>query len=158
MRIFPALRVMAAMSIAASLAVILLAGCAHAPAAGSVITPSGVSIQDAFARPAPAGGIGGAFLTVVNRGSTPDRLVGARTPVAQSVELHETIDDNGVMKMRPVPGGYEVPANGKLELKPNGKHLMFMGLSAPLKAGEELEITLTFEKAGDVTIKAPIHE
>ncbi len=158
MRTFGIFRALASASIVALIATAQLAGCAPGPAAGSIVTKSGLSIRDAFARPAPAGGIGGAFLTVVNPGSTADRLVAASTPVAQSVELHETIDDNGVMKMRPVPGGYEVPANGKLELKPGGKHLMFVGLSSPLTEGQEVEITLTFEKAGDVTIKAPIHQ
>ncbi|MGE5603390.1 MAG: copper chaperone PCu(A)C [Nitrososphaerales archaeon] len=158
MRNFGALRMMLAAAIVTLVAVSLAAGCTSRPAAGLVVTPSGLAIRDAYARPAPAGGMGGAFLTVVNSGKAADRLVAARTPVAQSVELHETIDDNGVMKMRPVAGGYEIPANGKLELKPGGKHLMFVGLGTPLKVGEELEITLTFEKAGDVSIKAPIHE
>ncbi len=158
MKSFGVARAGAAAAIAVLVAITLAASCASRPPAGSVVTASGLTIQDAYVRPAPAGGIGGAFLTVVNPSSTPDRLVAARTSVAQSVELHETIDDSGVMKMRPVPGGYEVPAKGKLELKPGGKHLMFVGLGSDLKAGQELEITLTFDKAGDVTIKARIHE
>lgn len=131
-----------------------LAGCATIPPPSSA--PAGVTVQDAFARPAPAGGMGGAFLTVVNASDIPDRLIGARANVAPTVELHETYDDNGVMKMRPVPGGFEVPAKGRLELKPGGKHLMFVGLASPLEEGKEVEITLVFEKAGEMTVKAPI--
>ena len=127
-------------------------------ARGRGASPAGLAVENAFARPAPSGGNGGAFLTIVNSGSTADRLVAARSSAAPSTELHETIDDNGVMKMRPVPGGFEVPANGQLELKPGGKHLMFVNLTSPLTAGSEVAITLVFDKAGEITIKAPIRE
>jgi copper(I)-binding protein len=123
-----------------------------APGAGS----ASLKIEDAFARPAPSGGNGGAFLTVVNAGPAADRLVAARSPVAPTIEFHETIDDNGIMKMRAAPGGFDVPANGRLELKPGGRHVMFIGLTAPLVEGEEVELTLVFEKAGQITVKAPI--
>ncbi len=136
---------------------LLLVGCAGSPTpAGRSVGP--LTVDDIYARPAPAGGIGGAFLTVRNAGQTPDRLVGARTSVAQAVELHETIEENGVMKMRPVAGGFEVPAGGKLELKPGGGHMMFVGLSSALKQGEQIEITLSFEKAGDITLNVPVHQ
>ncbi len=137
--------------LALCLAGVLVGGCA---ATGS----GGLDVENVYSRPAPAGGMGGAFVTVTNGGDTPDRLIGARTSVAEAVELHETIDDNGVMKMRPVPGGFEVPAKGKLELKPGGKHLMFVGLNTALQEGKEIEITLTFEKAGDIAVKAPIRQ
>jgi periplasmic copper chaperone A len=136
----------------------LLGGCSKSGPQGAGVSLGDLSIENAYSRPAPAGGIGGAFLTVVNHGGTSDRLVAARTSVADSVELHETINDNGVMKMRPVTGGYEVPANGKLELKPGGNHMMFVGLKSALTQGNEVEITLTFEKAGEVTVKAPVHQ
>ena len=59
------------------------------------------------------------------------------------------INDNGVMKMREVPG-YDVPAKGSFELKPGGAHLMFMNIKQPFKEGERVPVTLTFEKAGEV--------
>ncbi len=67
---------------------------------------------------------------------------------AQTVELHETINDGGVMKMRPVPSGFEVPATGALELKPGGKHVMLIGLTKPMVGGEEIEITLQVREVG----------
>ncbi len=137
----------------------LLAGC------GATATPSSAGqavgnlrVTDVVARPGPAGGISGAFLTVVNTGSSPDRLVSASSPVAPTTELHETIDDNGVMKMRPALSGFEIPANGRLELKPGGKHVMFVGLTSAVAVGNQLEITLTFEKAGTITLKAPVKQ
>lgn len=153
---------MAAMkrSMATAAAIVLIiaglaAGCTAIPAAAP---HAGLTIEGPFARPAPGSGQGGAFLTVVNAGSNADRLIAARSPVAPVTELHETIDDNGVMKMRPVPGGFEVPAGGRLELKPGGKHLMFVGLTTPLTAGSEIEITLVFEKAGEIAVKAPVQQ
>lgn len=96
-------------------------------------------------------------MTITGHGSA-DRLVGATSPWAPTVELHETINDGGVMKMRPVPGGFEVPATGSLELKPGGKHIMLIGLNKPLVNGEEIEITLRFEKGGEITVKVPVRQ
>lgn len=132
-------------------------GAAGDPTAAAT-TASGLKVEGAFSRPVPAGGNGGAFLTVKNTGPSADRLISARSPVAPITELHETINDNGVMKMRPVPGGFEVPAKGQLELKPGGKHVMFVGLTTAIVAGTEVELTLVFEKAGEITVKAPVKE
>ncbi len=144
-------------TIVAVLLLLLAAGCAPLPAATSPAAAPGITVDGAFARPSPSeGGNGGAFMTITNNSGAPDRLIGASSPAAKMVEIHETIDDNGVMKMRPVAGGFEVPAGGKLELKPGGKHVMLMGLTAPLTEGGEVEITLKFEKAGEVTVKAPV--
>lgn len=138
-----------------ALALLLAAGCAPLPAATG--PAAGITIEGAYARPSPTeGGTGGMFMTIANGAGAADRLTGGSSPAAQTVEIHETIDDNGVMKMRPVPGGFEIPAGGKLELKPGGKHVMLIGLTAPLAEGQEIEITLNFEKAGPVTIKAPV--
>jgi periplasmic copper chaperone A len=148
-------------TIVAVLLLLLAAGCAPLPAATSPAAGSvpalGITVDAAFARPSPAeGGNGGVFMTITNNSDGPDRLVGASSPAAKMVEIHETIDDNGVMKMRAVEGGFEIPAGGKLELKPGGKHVMLMGLTAPLNEGGEVEVTLNFEKAGPVTVKAPV--
>jgi copper(I)-binding protein len=128
---------------------LLVAACV--PAGG------GVAIKDPFARATPTGAqTGGAFATIVNNGQSADRLMSASSPAARTVELHETVDDNGVMKMEPHPEGWEVPAGGTLELKPGGKHIMLIGLTAPLVAGEKIQITLNFEKAGAQTVDVPV--
>jgi periplasmic copper chaperone A len=131
------------------IASLLVAACV--PAGG------GVLIQDAFARASPAGApTGGAFAIIVNNGQAADRLVSATSPAAKTVELHETVDENGVMKMVHHPEGWEIPASGTLELKPGGKHIMLIGLTAPLEAGKKIQITLNFEKAGAQTIDMPV--
>ena len=98
---------------------------------------------------APGAQVAGGYMTITNAGAA-DRLVAAYSPAAAKVELHTHINDNGVMKMREVPGGYEIPAKGSFELKPGGAHLMFMNLKAPLKEGDKVPVTLKFEKAGEV--------
>jgi copper(I)-binding protein len=116
--------------------------------------PPPVEVQNAWARATAAGATaGGVFLTMMDKGA-PDRLVSASTPVAAMAEVHETVNDNGVMRMRPVPA-LPVPANQPVELKPGGYHIMLMGLKQQLKDGETFPVTLTFEKAGSVT--ATVH-
>ncbi len=124
-----------------------LAACAQA----------GIVVKDPFANPSPAaGGTGGAFMTIVNNSKEPDRLISAQCSIAKMVELHETLNTDGVMSMRPRPDGFEIPAGGTVELKPGGKHVMLMGLTDPLKADEIIEITLNFEKAGAVKVQVPV--
>jgi copper(I)-binding protein len=119
----------------------------------------GIVITDPMARPAPLeGGTGGAFMTIRNESGQADRLRSADSPAAQSVELHETVDDTGVMRMVPQPDGWEVAPGGRLELKPGGKHIMLLGLVRPLKAGDTIEITLNFDKAGEIRVQAPVKD
>lgn len=139
------------------LVTLALIGCAS-PSAAPAGAVGALSVLDPVARPGPAEGISGAFLTVVNTGATSDRLLAARTAIAPTTELHETFDDNGVLRMRLAATGFEVPANGRLELKPGGKHMMFVGLTAAVTVGSEIEITLVFEQAGELTIKAPVKQ
>jgi len=108
-----------------------------------------VQIEKPWARATPPGAkVGGGYMTIRNAGAA-DKLVGASSPAAGKVELHVHVNDNGVMRMREVPG-YDVPAKGSFELKPGGAHLMFMDLKAPFKEGTKVPVTLKFEKAGEV--------
>ena len=97
---------------------------------------------------APGAKVAGGYMLIRNQGAA-DRLVSASSPAAAKVELHVHVNDNGVMRMREVPG-YDVPAKGSFELKPGGAHLMFLDIKQPFKEGEKLPVTLKFEKAGEV--------
>jgi hypothetical protein len=99
--------------------------------------------------------VSAAYLTVHNSGEA-DTLVKAATPLTSTVQLHEVITEGSSSKMQEKPGGFPVPANGTLELKPGGFHIMLMDLKAPIALGETVSLTLTFEKAGEVTIEAPV--
>ncbi|TBW37411.1 copper chaperone PCu(A)C [Siculibacillus lacustris] len=104
---------------------------------------------------APAGG---GFLTVTNTGTTADRLVSVTSAVADKVEIHESAVVDGVMRMRPLERGLEIPAGAKVELKPGGNHVMFVGLKAPFEKGTAFKGTLTFEKAGSVEVDFAVEE
>ncbi|MFO1144142.1 MAG: copper chaperone PCu(A)C [Amaricoccus sp.] len=95
------------------------------------------------------------YLTVRNEGSAPDRLLAVRADFPE-VSLHvvET-DAEGVTRMLPVDG-IAIPAGATVQLEPRGAHVMFMGLSAPFEAGQEVAATLVFEKAGEIAVRFPV--
>jgi len=101
---------------------------------------------------------GGAYVTIENKGKNADKLVGASSPVAKTVEIHTMTMDGNVMKMREV-GQIEIPAAGRIEMKPgDGYHLMLMGLQQPLKPGDSFPMTLVFEKAGKTEVTVKVQE
>lgn len=105
----------------------------------------------------PAAKVAGGYLTIVNKGSAPDKLLSATAEIAPKTEIHRMTMDNGVMTMRAVEGGIEVPAGGQVALEPGdggaGYHLMFMAIKTPLKEGETFKGALTFEKAGVIEVE-----
>ena len=112
-----------------------------------------ITIEDPWSRATPGGAkVGVGFLTIKNEGKTEDRLLSAASPIAARAEIHETKMENDMMTMRPVSGGIAIPLGGSVTLAPNGYHLMFADLSAPLKQGEQFKATLTFEHAGAVEV------
>jgi copper(I)-binding protein len=113
-----------------------------------------IKIEQPWARATPGGAkVGGGYMTIVNTGSEADRLVGGSLPQAGKVEIHEMKMDGDVMQMRPVPGGLEIKPGQKVELAPNGYHVMFMDLREPFKQGEKLKGQLRFEKAGAIDVE-----
>lgn len=117
-----------------------------------------IVIDDPYARAAsPIAKSGAAFFVIENTGPEDDRLVAAAAPIAKRVELHtHTAGDNGVMRMHEVEGGIPVSAGGEARLERGGLHVMFMGLTQPMEDGGSFPLTLTFEKAGDMTIEVPV--
>ena len=115
-----------------------------------------ISVEQPWSRATPGGAkVGAGYLTVTNGSATPDRLLSATTEVAGRTEIHEMSMNNGMMQMRPLPDGVEVPAKGSVALEPGATHLMLLDLKQPLKEGDRFSGTLTFEKAGplDVTFE-----
>jgi copper(I)-binding protein len=104
------------------------------------------------ATPATAQSAGG-FLTITNKGTTPDRLVAVRSPVSAKVEVHEVRMEGNVMKMRELEKGLEIAPGATVMLKPGGFHIMFMGLKAPVAKDSQVPVTLVFEKAGSIDIE-----
>ena len=114
-----------------------------------------IDIAHPWSRATPQGAkVAAGYLTLKNSGSLPDRLVAVSAEIAGKAEIHEmAVDDKGVMTMRPLAGGVEIPAGGEVELKPGGLHLMFMSITRGAKEGEKLKGTLTFEKAGTIEVE-----
>lgn len=120
-----------------------------------------VRVENAWSRPAmtmghETGSTGVVYLTLVNEGGEPDRLTGAKTDVAASAELHRSTMEGGMMKMRPVSRGIEIPAGGRVELKPGGYHLMLINLRRELNAGDRFSVALELEKSGTITAEAQV--
>ena len=90
-----------------------------------------------------------------NNGGTDDALVGIATPAADMPMLHETVVTDGVASM-PHAMSVSVPAGQTVELAPGGYHGMLMGLTSALKEGDSFPVTLTFAKAGAVTVNVEV--
>ena len=128
----------------------------HHKMSGHHAMSKGIEIENAWARATPGmAKNGGAYFTAKNMGKSADRIVGVSADVAEKVELHTHLNDNGVMRMRQVDG-VDVPAGGEVAFKPGGYHIMFIGLHKPLKEGERFPVTLMFEKAGKQTVEIKV--
>jgi len=116
-----------------------------------------VSAEKPWSRETPPGAkVGAGFMQLKNAGAA-DRVVGASSPVAGRVEMHVTVREGEVMKMREVKA-FDLPAGGTFELKPGGAHLMLMDLKRPLKKGETVPLTLKLEKGGELKLELPVQE
>lgn len=123
------------------------------PVAAQDAQTDALEITGGFAR-ASVSMNGAGFLTIQSKGEA-DRLIGFRSALVKRPELHTHINDNGIMKMRQVEA-IDVPAGGEVALRPGGLHLMMMGLTGHLTEGDTVDVTLIFEKAGDVEVKLPV--
>ena len=113
-----------------------------------------IQVGKPWSRATPKGAkVAGAYMTITNKGSEADRLIGASTPVASQAEVHQMAMDKGVMSMRPVPGGLEIKPGQTVMLNPESFHVMLMGLRQPLTQGERIKATLDFAKAGKLDLE-----
>jgi copper(I)-binding protein len=142
----------------AGTAVALLLSVGVAPALTSMayagdFKAGAIEIENPWSPSAPNGAkVAGGYLTIVNHGPTPDRLLSATAAIAGKTGIHQMKVRNGVMEMREVKDGLDVPASGTVKLKPGAYHLMFMDLKRLPKKGESFAGTLTFAKAGTVNV------
>jgi copper(I)-binding protein len=116
-------------------------------------TVGSLAISSPWSRTTPKGtqmGVG--YMAIKNNGTTPDRLIGGSVEVADSFELHVTIIENGIARMREL-SKIEIKPGETIEFKPGGSHAMFVDLKHPLSKGEHVKGTLIFEHAGTVQIE-----
>jgi len=128
-----------------------------APALAEGTGNTSITIEQPWARATPSGATtGAAYMTIDNKSATADRLTGVSSAVADKLQIHEMKVENGVMQMREISGGLSIPAGGSVVLKPGSYHVMLIGLKKPLTAGATFPLTLTFEKAGNISVTVPV--
>ena len=116
-----------------------------------------ISVADAWARPTGPSGTTAAYMTIANRGNTADVLKRVRSKKVKSIEMHQaTVTADGVVQMRKVEGGLPIEAGASIVFEPGGTHVMLLGLGDALNAGEQLLLTLEFDRAGPVDVLVPV--
>ena len=113
-----------------------------------------LDIAHPWSRPTMKGtSAAGGYLSITNKGAEPDRLIGATSPMASRIEVHEMANVDGAMKSRPVADGLEIKPGKTIVFKPGAHRILLIGLKQPLQVGDKVKGTLTFEKAGTVDIE-----
>ena len=134
-------------------AALLASAVVAAPAWAQSYKVGSLEIEQPWTRAtAPTAPTAGGYLKIVNKGTTADRLVSAKSAASAKVEIHEMKMEGSVMRMRELEKGLEIPAGGTVMLQPGGYHVMFMQLKEPFKEGAKIPVTLVFEKAGSVDV------
>jgi len=132
-----------------------LAGCGGGATTASSAGGIEITVTNAaFREPTAPGAPAAVYLKISNSGARAEVLLGASSPGAASVDLHETaMDSSGMMGMHPIER-LEIPANGSVTLEPGGYHFMLMGLTdEAMVAGATIELRLQFERAGTVVVE-----
>ena len=136
---------------------VIMASLLAMPVRAAEVKAGDLVITQAWTRATPGGArTGGGYLTIENKGTAPDRLIGGSAEVAGKIEVHEMAMNNGVMTMRPLEKGLAIEPGKTVKLAPGGYHLMLMDLKSPLKQGDKLPVTLEFEKAGKVSVSLDV--
>jgi periplasmic copper chaperone A len=124
------------------------------PALAQQFKGGDITIDKAWSRATPKGAaVGAGYLVIHNHGATADKLTGGSADFAAGVSVHEMTKDNGIMRMRELTSGLEIPANGEIVLSPGAYHIMFTGLKQPLEKGASVKASLTFEHAGSIAVE-----
>lgn len=122
----------------------------------SCSAPPSIAVSDAWARATVAGQpSAAAYLTIANKGGESDRLVSVSSTAGEA-SLHSTSMDGGVMRMRAMTEGLDVPAGATVKLAPGGTHVMLAKLPAPLAKGSAFPLTLKFERSGDKSVSVRV--
>jgi copper(I)-binding protein len=127
-----------------------------APAQAADYRVGGVEIRHPWTRPAQAGMNGVGYLTLVNVGAKPVRLLMVQSPAARSVTVHQTSQAGGVSSMRPVTGGLAIAPGAKVEFSPGGYHLMLVGLTRAQSLGGKVPLTLVFDGGRRIRVELAV--
>ena len=124
------------------------------PASSHDFTVGSLEIKHPWSLKAPVvAPVLGGYLTIVNTGTTDDRLLGGSSPVTERFEIHVSSVVDGVARMRPVKEGITISAGSTVKLEPGAAHIMFEKPMQRPAEGEKFKATLQFEKAGPVEVE-----
>lgn len=127
---------------------------AAAAALAADFTAGAIRISDPWSRATPDGAkVAAGYLTIINTGKEPDRLIGGTAVISTTFEIHEMTMVDNIMRMRALPKGLEIKPGETVRLQPGGLHVMFLDLKQPPKEGRPIKGTLVFERAGKVEIE-----
>jgi copper(I)-binding protein len=144
---------------AAITAFAVLAGTANVLAAetGGPWKLGDIVVEQAWARLVPGSARTGAvYLTVHNKSGQDDLLLAVDSPVAESTAVHETIVENDVARMEPLPAGVNLPSHGEVVMRPGGMHIMMTGVSSDIRVGSLMPVKMVFRDAGSLDFDVPV--
>ena len=137
--------------------IFVLTQLAVAPALAADYDVGSMHIAQPWSRATPKGATtGAAYMTITNKGTTPDRVSCVSSDASAQCQIHSMTMEGSVMKMRPVEGGLEIKPGETVTLAPSGFHMMLVTLKHPLEAGQTLKATLKFDKAGTIDVEYPV--
>jgi copper(I)-binding protein len=113
------------------------------------------TIRDAWARAADSGSTGGAYLTLVNADTAAVTITGLSSPAAQTTELHESMQHDGMSHMVPRPT-MVIPRDSALTMAPGGLHVMLNDLRRALHVGDSVPVVLSVNNGRTVTVMVPV--
>lgn len=131
---------------------------ADAPARPASASTENVSVLGPWVWATPNPRLAAAYFTLKNPGTKSATLLSVSGDAAARIELHESVEEDGIVRMVPHPEGFEVPAGGELELERGGKHAMLIGLTAPLEAGATVKLTLSLSEGRKLDVDFPVRE
>lgn len=140
--------------VASLIALVILLTCASA----HEFSVGGLTIVHPWARATPVSSKNGVVFLEIRAAADlrgGDRLISGRSKIAERIEIHNHVVENGVARMRRVDG-VAVAAGESVVLGPTGFHVMLIGLRRPLKQDDMVALTLVFERAGEIMIEATV--
>lgn len=135
-------------------AALLLLAVSGTVSAGHSFSQGDITITHPWSRPTPPGvTVGVGYMAVSNHGDSAITLIGASTPKAGRVTIHQSRMKDGMTSMRPLPAGLTIPAGETVMLAPHGYHLMLERLDGALGKGERIPMTISFDGAESVQVE-----